>query len=90
MKAVVIYESMYGNTHLIADAIAEGLRTHGEVAVVPVDGDGRTFGEMTAEEKHAHSHRGEAFRTLAQGLRVIQHTDGHADGHTEGETGGAN
>jgi XTP/dITP diphosphohydrolase len=42
---------------------------------VPVDGDGRTFGEMTAEEKHAHSHRGEAFRTLAQGLRVIKETE---------------
>ncbi len=37
MKAVVIYESMYGNTHLIANAIAEGLRTHGEAIVVPVD-----------------------------------------------------
>ena len=36
MKAVVVYESMYGNTHLIADAIAEGLREHGEVVVVPV------------------------------------------------------
>jgi len=37
MKAVVIYESMYGNTHLIANAIAEGLRKHGEAIVVPVD-----------------------------------------------------
>ncbi len=37
MKAVVIYESMYGNTHLIANAIAEGLRAHGEAIVVPVD-----------------------------------------------------
>lgn len=37
MKAVVIYESMYGNTHLIADAIAEGFRSQGEAAVVPVD-----------------------------------------------------
>ncbi len=36
MKAVVIYESMYGNTHLIADAIAEGFRTHGEAVVLPV------------------------------------------------------
>jgi hypothetical protein len=26
MKAVVVYESMYGNTHAIAEAIAEGLR----------------------------------------------------------------
>jgi hypothetical protein len=36
MKAVVIYESMYGNTHLIAEAIAEGLREYGEAAAVPV------------------------------------------------------
>jgi hypothetical protein len=39
MKAVVVYESMYGNTHLIADAIATGLRTDAgaDVVVVPVD-----------------------------------------------------
>ena len=37
MRAVVIYESMFGNTHLVADAIAEGLRTRGEAVVVPVD-----------------------------------------------------
>ena len=36
MKAVVVYESMYGNTHLIADAIGEGLRTTGEAVVVSV------------------------------------------------------
>ena len=27
MKAVVVYESMYGNTHLVAEAVATGLRT---------------------------------------------------------------
>jgi menaquinone-dependent protoporphyrinogen IX oxidase len=37
MKAVVIYESMYGNTHVIANAIGEGFRAHGEAVVVPVD-----------------------------------------------------
>jgi hypothetical protein len=36
MKAVVIYESMYGNTHLIADAIGAGLAPIGEVTVLPV------------------------------------------------------
>ena len=25
MKALVVYESMYGNTHAVADAMAEGL-----------------------------------------------------------------
>ena len=31
MRALVVYESMYGNTHLIAEAIARGLRSAGEV-----------------------------------------------------------
>jgi hypothetical protein len=38
MRAVVVYESMYGNTHLIADAIAVGLAPLGVVEVVPVGG----------------------------------------------------
>ena len=36
MRAVVVYESMYGNTHLVADAIGAGLITAFEVSVVPV------------------------------------------------------
>jgi hypothetical protein len=36
MQAVVVYESMYGNTHLIADAIGAGLSTALDVSVVPV------------------------------------------------------
>ena len=35
---------------------------------VPTDGDGRTFAEMGADEKHAVSHRGRAFRALAEQL----------------------
>lgn len=31
---------------------------------VPAEGDGRTFGEMTQDEKHAISHRGRALRAL--------------------------
>jgi XTP/dITP diphosphohydrolase len=38
----------------------------------PAEGDGRTFAEMTPDEKHAVSHRGRAFRTLADGLRVVE------------------
>ena len=34
--ALVIYESVYGNTHLIANAIAGGLRTSVETTLVPV------------------------------------------------------
>jgi hypothetical protein len=36
MRAVVVYESMYGNTHLIADAIGAGLEAVFDVRVVPV------------------------------------------------------
>jgi hypothetical protein len=36
MRAVVAYESMFGNTHQIADAIAQGLRPWLDVDVVPV------------------------------------------------------
>jgi len=42
---------------------------------VPVEGDGRTFAEMTAAEKHRVSHRGRAFRTLANGLKIVQALD---------------
>jgi XTP/dITP diphosphohydrolase len=33
--------------------------------VAPVEGDGRTFAEMSADEKHAISHRARAFTELA-------------------------
>jgi XTP/dITP diphosphohydrolase len=36
--------------------------------VVPTEADGRTFAEMTEDEKHALSHRGRAFRLLASKL----------------------
>lgn len=35
---------------------------------VPDEGDGRTFAEMSAEEKHRFSHRGRAIRLLASRL----------------------
>lgn len=40
MRGVVVYESMYGNTHLVADAIGDGLAESAlsdGVLVVPVD-----------------------------------------------------
>ncbi len=37
MKALIVYESMYGNTHEVAERIADGLRSVYEVDVVPVD-----------------------------------------------------
>ena len=37
MRAVVVYESMYGNTHLVADAIGAGLGGGPDVIVTSVD-----------------------------------------------------
>ncbi|MBG6237850.1 hypothetical protein IWX78_000805 [Mycetocola sp. CAN_C7] len=37
MKALVIYESMFGSTHELADAIADGLRDSCEVDVIRAD-----------------------------------------------------
>jgi hypothetical protein len=36
MRALVVYESMYGNTHAVAADIAAGLRATHEVTLVPV------------------------------------------------------
>jgi hypothetical protein len=36
MQAVVVYESMYGNTHVVADAIGRGISSVLDVKVVPV------------------------------------------------------
>jgi XTP/dITP diphosphohydrolase len=62
----------------VEGTIAEVARGDGgfgyDPVFVPDEGDGRTFGEMTAAEKHAISHRGRAFRTLAQGLTVMIET----------------
>ena len=38
---------------------------------VPAEGDGRTFAELTPDEKHALSHRGRAFRALAEELAKL-------------------
>lgn len=36
MRAVIVYESMYGNTHQVADSIGAGLGSAFDVSVVPV------------------------------------------------------
>jgi XTP/dITP diphosphohydrolase len=60
----------------VEGTIAEAPRGDGgfgyDPVFVPVEGDGRTFAEMTPEEKHRVSHRGRAFRTLADGLKIVE------------------
>jgi Flavodoxin len=42
MKAAIVYESLYGNTHAIADAIAQGLGNTAETQVMSVAEAGTT------------------------------------------------
>ena len=62
---------------VVAHGVCEGVIAMKEVGdrgfgydalFVPADGDGRTFAQMTIDEKHDLSHRGRAFRALAQML----------------------
>lgn len=58
---------------LVAQGICDGVIAEAErgdrgfgydPVFVPGEGDGRTFAEMTIDDKHALSHRGRAFRAL--------------------------
>ena len=68
---------------IIAQGVCEGLiaesqrgeRGFGYDALfIPSFGDGRTFAEMSIEEKHLLSHRGLAFRALAKSLEDLPTT----------------
>jgi XTP/dITP diphosphohydrolase len=63
---------------VVAEGVVDGtiaFEAHGQggfgydPVFIPNEGDGRTFAEMTAREKHRMSHRGRAFRTLADRLQ---------------------
>ena len=53
--------------HIAIERIGDGGFGYDPV-FIPDDGNGRTFAQMGAEEKHAMSHRGRALRTLAEEL----------------------
>lgn len=70
MRAVVVYESMYGNTHRVAEAIGRGLASHAEVAVVSVAGAGPELIAgadllVVGGPTHAHGMARPATRTAA-------------------------
>jgi XTP/dITP diphosphohydrolase len=57
---------------VVTGTIAEAARGDGgfgyDPVFVPDDGDGRTYAELSVDEKNAVSHRGRAFRVLARQL----------------------
>ena len=82
MNAVVIYESMYGNTRAIANAVAEGLRSQGDAVAIPVgEADARVIGTadlvVVGGPTHVHgmsresTRKGAETRALAPGATVV-------------------
>lgn len=85
MKALVIYESMFGNTRQIAEAIAAGLSEHAQVeitdvalapALVPPDvdlvvlgGPTHAFSMSRKTTRHDAVRRGAAEQDLTTGIR---------------------
>ena len=67
-----------GSTEVFGEGVAHGTiatepRGEGgfgwDTAFIPDDGDGRTYGEMTEDEKNLISHRRKAFLALREALR---------------------
>jgi XTP/dITP diphosphohydrolase len=73
-------------SELIAEGMVEGAITTArrgtggfgyDPVFVPTDGDGRSYAEMTPEEKNARSHRARAFSCLVDLLKARPATPGH-------------
>jgi hypothetical protein len=92
MRAVVVYESMYGNTHLVADAVAEGLRTDAtagiDAVVVPVNEvdavlDGADV-LVVGGPTHVHGMTRESTRHAAMEAAGKEGSDLHVEDDAEG------
>jgi Flavodoxin domain len=90
MRALIVYESMYGNTHVVADHLAEGLRPQFEVEVVPVESatddkvatvDLLVVGGPT----HVHTLSSEKSRAAAKAAAAKPDVDLTMDAGAEGE-----
>ena len=66
---------------IIAEGVCEGMIAENEIGdrgfgydplFIASEGDGRTFAQMSVDEKHALSHRGKAFRALSVMLAELK------------------
>jgi hypothetical protein len=92
MKTVVVYESMYGNTHLVAEAIAAGVGDaagDGSVAVVSVHDAGEEVVEgadllVVGGPTHVHGMSRESTRRAAADAAQKPESDLSLDPDAEG------
>jgi XTP/dITP diphosphohydrolase len=66
---------------IVAEGVCEGMIAENEIGdrgfgydplFIAREGDGRTFAQMSVDEKHALSHRGKAFRALSVMLAELE------------------
>jgi len=80
MRVVIVYESMFGNTHLIADAIAKGLAPGNVVTVVPAAQAGREVldrADLLVVGGPTHVHGMSRPRSRAAAVQMAQKEDSH-------------
>jgi menaquinone-dependent protoporphyrinogen IX oxidase len=78
MRVVIVYESMFGNTHLIADAIAKGLAPGHVINVVPVAEAGHELlddADLVVAGGPTHIHGMSGTRSRASAVEMA-HKDG--------------
>jgi hypothetical protein len=83
MRALIVFESMFGNTHEVADRIAQGMRPALEVEVVPADwvpalAPGSVDLLVVGAPTHVHGLPRVATRNSAQAM-VVDHPELHLD-----------
>ena len=89
MRTLIVFESMYGNTHTVAQMIAEGLSARSEVRVVPVH-DASTDDVAWADlvivggPTHVHGMTSAASRKSAQDAAAKPDSDLVLDPDSEG------
>jgi Flavodoxin len=79
MRALVVYESMYGNTHVVAGQVADGLRATHEVTLVPVagvTGDLLAGVDLLVAGGPTHMHGMSSARTRRTAARAAAKEDG--------------
>ncbi len=90
MRAVVVYESMYGNTHQIADAIGDGLRESFPTEVISVHAAlPEVMGDVglvvVGGPTHVHSMSRESTRQGAAAKAAEPDNELHLDADAAGE-----
>ena len=90
MRALIVYESIYGNTHAVASHIADGLRSHFEVEVVPAEEATRDLVLavdllIVGGPTHVHGMSSERSREAAREAVAKPGTDLTLDPDAEGE-----